>query len=71
MSKSLSSRLAHDPAKLPQAWPHDPANLGHAPLAGGPMTLQIGWPHDPAKVTRPWPHEAANWQSGVLVLAVT
>src|SRR6266498_5961696 len=33
----------------------------HVPLAGGGMTLQIGWRHDPAKITQKWRHEPANW----------
>src|SRR5712691_12623081 len=36
----------------------------HVPLAGGGMTLQIGWRHDPAKITQKWRHEPANWQRG-------
>src|SRR5947209_10213700 len=32
----------------------------HVPLAGGGMTLQIGWRHDPAKITQTWRHEPAE-----------
>lgn len=41
---------------------HDPAKIRSVPLAGGGMTLQIGWRHDPAKTASKWRHEAANWQ---------
>jgi hypothetical protein len=37
----------------------------HVPLAGGGMTLQIGWRHDLAKITQKWRHEPANWQTEV------
>lgn len=31
--------------------------LGHAPLAGGCIILQIGWLHLPAKISVTWLHE--------------
>jgi hypothetical protein len=46
--------------KQARDWPHDPAKLRHASLAGGPIILRKGWPHDPAKLLRDWPHGAAN-----------
>jgi len=36
--------------------------LGHAPLAGGCIILQIGWLHLPAKISVNWLHEPANRQ---------
>ncbi len=55
--------------KLARGWPHDPAKLRHASLAGGPIMLQKGWPHDPAKIAVRWPHEAANRQARLPVHA--
>ncbi len=43
----------------------------HVPLAGGGMTLQIGWRHDPAKITKKWRHEPANWHTVVIGSAHT
>ena len=31
-------------------------------LAGGPMTLAIGWPHEVGENLRTWPHEGGVWQ---------
>jgi hypothetical protein len=39
-------------------------NFGHGSLAGGLITLRMGWPHDPAKLPEKWPHEAANRHAG-------
>src|ERR1700690_2793584 len=30
-------------------------------LAGGPMTLAIGWPHEVGENLRTWPHEGGVW----------
>jgi hypothetical protein len=38
--------------KLRRAWLHDPEKNDHVPLAGGGMTLQIGWLHHLEKITR-------------------
>jgi hypothetical protein len=31
-------------------------------LAGGPMTLAIGWPHEGGENPGTWPHEGGVWQ---------